>query len=163
MRYRGGEMSGLCSRLIKKVWIEVLLRIAQGSRFCIVDNKGLSNRFLSRYTKLQLHKTVVRTVVLYDCETWRLTHVLERSLEVFRKRNIKKNLWSCVWLWSSSLEKKVQLRTHILPHICLACGYISGAEFASATVQHRPEGVHGSLSRYCRDERSTVEIGRSCS
>jgi hypothetical protein len=44
------------------------------------------NRILSRATKIRLHKTLIRTVVTYGAETWKITTKEEQALLIFERK-----------------------------------------------------------------------------
>ena len=47
-------------------------------------------RSISENTKLRVYNTIIRPILLYGCETWALTKVLEKRLEVFENRILRK-------------------------------------------------------------------------
>ena len=75
---------------------EIGIRIGAGSRCSWALNDTLRSRMLSRATKTQIYTAIIRPVVLYGCETWRLTKESERRLEVF-ERSILRRIWGPVW------------------------------------------------------------------
>ena len=62
---------------------EVKIRIAAAARCSWALAKVLNSNILSRRTKVKAYTTIIRPVLTYGCETWRLTKDLERKLEVF--------------------------------------------------------------------------------
>ena len=62
---------------------EVKIRIGAASRASWAINTLLKSNVLSRSTKIQAYVTIIRPIVTYGCETWRLTKDLERRLTVF--------------------------------------------------------------------------------
>jgi len=46
----------------------------------------LYSKLLSKNIKINIYKTTILPVVLYECETWLLTLREERRLRVFEKR-----------------------------------------------------------------------------
>ena len=75
---------------------EIRLRIAAGSRCSWALDATFKSRMLSRATKTQIYTTISRPIVIYGCETWRLTKELERRLNVF-ERDILRRIWGPVW------------------------------------------------------------------
>jgi hypothetical protein len=43
----------------------------------------LSSNLLSKHVKIKIHRTIILPIVLYGCETWKLTSRQERKLRVF--------------------------------------------------------------------------------
>ena len=74
---------------------EVNLRIAAASRCAWSLNKTIKSRQLTKATKTLIYKTVIRPVLIYGCETWRLTKVLEQRLGVF-ERGVLRRIWGPV-------------------------------------------------------------------
>ena len=53
------------------------------------------SRRISRRTKIRLFKTLVKPVLMYGCETWKMTRTDARSIDVFRNRCLRRilNKW----------------------------------------------------------------------
>ena len=51
-----------------------------------------SSSLLIKYLKINIHRTIIFPVVLYECETWSLTLREERRLRVFENRVLMRNL-----------------------------------------------------------------------
>ena len=47
---------------------------------------------ISRKTKIQLFKTIVRAVLMYGCEAWKLTKTEEKKLDAFQYKCMKRIL-----------------------------------------------------------------------
>ena len=47
-------------------------------------------RSISVKTKLKIYNIIIRPILLYGCEAWALTKVLERKLEVFENKILRK-------------------------------------------------------------------------
>ena len=62
---------------------EVKIRIAAASRCSWAINDILRSNLISRATKLRAYTSIIRPIVVYGCETWRLTKQLESMLMVF--------------------------------------------------------------------------------
>ena len=75
---------------------EIRIRIAAGSRCSWALDATFKSRMLSKPTKTQTYTTIIRPIVIYGCETWRLTKELERRLNVF-ERGILRRIWGPVW------------------------------------------------------------------
>jgi hypothetical protein len=50
----------------------------------------LLSRLLSKNCKIRIYKTIILPVVLYGCETWRLTLREEHGLRVFENRVLRR-------------------------------------------------------------------------
>ena len=75
-----------------KVEEEIKTRIAAGSRCLWSMNSIFKSRNLSRKTKLMTYVTIIRPIVMYGGETWRLTKELERKLVVF-ENGVLRRIW----------------------------------------------------------------------
>jgi hypothetical protein len=49
----------------------------------------LSSRLLSKNVKIEVHKTIILTVVLYECETWTLA-LREEHRQVFENKVLRR-------------------------------------------------------------------------
>ena len=69
---------------------EIDARIGAASRcyFSLLDL--FKKRSISEKTKLRVYNTIIRPILLYGCETWALTRVLEKRLEVFENKILRK-------------------------------------------------------------------------
>jgi hypothetical protein len=68
------------------VSLEILRRIQTANRCFFGLRKHLQSSHLSRQTKFTIHKTLVRSVLLYGSETWVLTKREENQLLVFARK-----------------------------------------------------------------------------
>ena len=59
---------------------EISLRITAGNKSYWSLKSIFRSRSVSRQTKLQLYRTILRPIVTYACEAWVLTKALERKL-----------------------------------------------------------------------------------
>ena len=50
----------------------------------------LSSRLLSKNTKIQIHKTIIIYVILYECENWSLTLKGESGPKVFENKALRR-------------------------------------------------------------------------
>ena len=89
-KYLGSTVTSL-----NQVEEEIRLRIAAGARCSWALDTTLKSRMLSRTTKTQIYTTIIRPIVLYGFETWRLTKETEKRLNVF-ERNILRRIWGPV-------------------------------------------------------------------
>jgi len=65
---------------------EIQRRILAGSRTYYAAIGLLKSRLLSRATKIQLYKTLIRPVVTYGAETWTMTKKEEEALLIFERK-----------------------------------------------------------------------------
>ena len=69
---------------------EVSARMGAASR-CYYSLLNLfKRRAISQTTKLRVYNTVVRPILLYGCEVWGLTKTLEKKLEVFENKILRR-------------------------------------------------------------------------
>jgi hypothetical protein len=64
------------------------------------------NRNISRKTKTSLFKSLVLSVLLYGCETWKLTKGEERKLDIFQTKCLRK---ICKIRWQQHISNKLVL------------------------------------------------------
>jgi hypothetical protein len=62
---------------------EMQSRIAVGNRVYHANKKLLTNKLLSKNSKMSVHKTIIRPVVTYGSETWMMNNKHEEKLKVF--------------------------------------------------------------------------------
>ena len=48
-----------------------------------------SSRSISRRTKVRLYKTLVKPVLMYGCETWKINKCDEKKIDVFQRRCLR--------------------------------------------------------------------------
>lgn len=65
-------------------------RIQAGNRSYFSMRKMIQSKILSRKTKLAIYKTVIRPVVTYGCEVWRLTESEANKIAVFERKILRK-------------------------------------------------------------------------
>ena len=58
-------------------------------------NGTLKSRQISKTTKTNIYKTIIRPILIYGCETWRLTKILEHRIGVF-ERSLLRRIWGPV-------------------------------------------------------------------
>ena len=61
-----------------------------GNKAYYADRQLVNSSHISRNSKLQIYRTLVRPVVTYGSESWALTMEEERALEVFEKKILRK-------------------------------------------------------------------------
>jgi hypothetical protein len=65
-----------------------------GSKAYYANRQLVNSSLISRNSKLQIYRTLVRPVVTYGSESWTLTMEEERALAVFERKIVKENeLW----------------------------------------------------------------------
>jgi hypothetical protein len=71
---------------------EITERVAKGNKaFCANKTLFVSN-LVSRKSKLKLYWSVIRPIVVYDCETWVLKESFIHKLSVFEREILRKYL-----------------------------------------------------------------------
>ena len=65
-------------------------RIQTGNKAYYANLQMLKNKIISRRSKLQIHKTLIRPVVTYGAETWTLTAAEENALRRFERKVLRK-------------------------------------------------------------------------
>jgi hypothetical protein len=71
------------------VSLEIQRRIQTAKRSFFGLRKHLQSSHLSRQTKVTIHKTLIRPVLLYGSETWVLTKREENQLLVFERKVLR--------------------------------------------------------------------------
>ena len=69
---------------------EISNRILMANRAYFTNNKLLKSKLISRSTKIQIYKTLIRPVATYAAETWTLNISDENTLRIFERRIIRK-------------------------------------------------------------------------
>ncbi|XP_063914263.1 uncharacterized protein LOC135130772 [Zophobas morio] len=69
---------------------EIEERIAKANKSVGRLNRFLRSKNVTRRTKKQIYKTIVRPTVLYASETWTLTNEMEQKLEVWERKILRK-------------------------------------------------------------------------
>ena len=72
---------------------EIEARILSGNRYYYAYGKLMKSKALNRSSKLKIYKSLIRPVVTYGCEAWRLTNRDEQHLRIYERRILRKNLW----------------------------------------------------------------------
>jgi hypothetical protein len=65
-------------------------RIVMGNKAYYANRQLVNNSLISRNSKLQIYRTLVRPVVTYGSESWTLTAEEERALAVFERKILRK-------------------------------------------------------------------------
>jgi hypothetical protein len=68
---------------------EISRRILAGNRVYFANMKLLKSTQLSRYSKIQLYKTLIRPAVTYGAETWTMSAADENDLCVFEQKVVR--------------------------------------------------------------------------
>ena len=69
---------------------EIKERIAAGNRASFANQKTLHSKLMSKKTKMQLYKALVRPVVVYGSECWVLTENIKQKLLVFERKVLRR-------------------------------------------------------------------------
>ena len=70
--------------------IVIAKRIVKGNKAYYANAKLIKFKFLKRYTKMKIYKTVIRPVGTYSSETWTLTAKDENNLCIFGRQILRK-------------------------------------------------------------------------
>jgi hypothetical protein len=65
-------------------------RIMMGSKAYYANRQLVNSSIISRNSKSQIHRTLVRPVVTYGSESWTLTMEEERALAIFERKILRK-------------------------------------------------------------------------
>jgi hypothetical protein len=65
-------------------------RIQAGNKANFANNELFRNKLISRSTKMQIYRTILRPVVTYGSETWTLPTTEENSLRIFERKILRK-------------------------------------------------------------------------
>jgi hypothetical protein len=82
----------LCSILNvdNKMNIEIAERITKGNKAYYANEKLIKSKFLTKNTKMEIYKTMIRPVVTCSSETWTFTRKDENNLRIFESRILRK-------------------------------------------------------------------------
>ena len=70
--------------------VEVLARVAAGTRYAAALNRCFMAGWLSRSTKVEINTVIIRPAVLYGSETWRITNKMEHIQRGFENRILRR-------------------------------------------------------------------------
>ncbi|GFR95291.1 endonuclease-reverse transcriptase [Elysia marginata] len=75
-----------------------------------LNNLWLKDNKIKTATKIHLYKSLVKSILLYNCSTWALTHTEEEKLNAFHRKQLKKilNIKFPVKITNKSLYKNCQ-------------------------------------------------------
>jgi hypothetical protein len=68
---------------------EIQSRIAAGNRAYHANKKLLTNKLLSKNSKMSVYKTIIRPVVTYGSETWMMNITHEEKLKIFERKILR--------------------------------------------------------------------------
>ena len=83
-KYLGSIVNG--NNLIER---EIKERISLGNRAYYANQDLFKSKLLTRNSKLQTYKTLVRPAVTYACETWVLKENIKTKLRVFERKVLR--------------------------------------------------------------------------
>jgi len=69
-----------------KMNVEIAERIAKVNKAYYASAKLIKSKFLTKNTKIKIHKTIIRPVVTYSSVTWSLTAKDENNLRIFERQ-----------------------------------------------------------------------------
>jgi hypothetical protein len=70
--------------------VEIKARLAAGNRCYFSFLKLLKSSLVSRNTKKRICRSIIRPIVMYGAETWRLAANDRNSLEVWERKGLRK-------------------------------------------------------------------------
>lgn len=65
-------------------------RVVKARGVFLTSKKIWSSHRISRRTKVRLHKTLVKPVLMYGCETWKVNKCDEKKIDVFQSRCLRR-------------------------------------------------------------------------
>jgi hypothetical protein len=65
-------------------------RIQAGNKANFANNKLFKNKLISRSTKMQIYRSIIRPVVTYGSDTWTLPTAEENALRIFERKILRK-------------------------------------------------------------------------
>jgi hypothetical protein len=84
---------------------EILSRIAAGNRAYHANKKLLTNKLLSKNSKMSVYETIIRPVVTCGSETWMMNITHEEKLKIF-ERKILRSIYGPVQDKKQRMESK---------------------------------------------------------
>jgi hypothetical protein len=72
-----------------KIEEEIESRIAAGNRAYHTNKKLLTNKVLSKNSKMSVYKTIIRPVVTCGSETWMMNITYEEKLKIFERKILR--------------------------------------------------------------------------
>jgi len=70
--------------------IEIAERIAKGNKAYYATAKLIKSKFLKKNTKMKIHKTMIRPVLMNSSEAWTLTAKDDKNLCIFERQILRK-------------------------------------------------------------------------
>jgi hypothetical protein len=74
---------------INKIEEEIQSRIAAGNTAYHANKKLLTNKLLSKNSKMSVYKTIIRPVVTNGSETWMMNITHEEKLKIFERKILR--------------------------------------------------------------------------
>jgi hypothetical protein len=90
---KGWKISNICEQPYKKknsIQEEIKNRMKSVNACCHLVQNLSSNNLLLKNKKIKIYRTVIRSVVLYGCETWSLKLREGRRVMVFENRVLRR-------------------------------------------------------------------------
>jgi hypothetical protein len=72
-----------------KIEEKIQSRTAAGNRACHANKKLLTNKLLSKNSKMSVYKTIIRSVVTYGSETWMMNITYKEKLKIFERKILR--------------------------------------------------------------------------
>jgi hypothetical protein len=74
---------------------EIKTRIMAANRSYLGLQKHLKSQLLSRTSKIQLYKTLIRPVIMYGSECWTLSQLDQQMVDGFERKVLEKSMAQC--------------------------------------------------------------------
>jgi hypothetical protein len=68
--------------------------IVSGNKAYYANRSLFKSKLVCKESKLKIHRTIIRPVVAYGCETWVLKEAIRQTLSVFERKILRLNIWT---------------------------------------------------------------------
>ena len=108
MSIKNSKYGTYCTPADDKMNIEIAERTTKGNKAHCANAKRMKSEFLTKNTKKEIYKTMIRPVVRYLSETWALAAKDENSLRIFERQILRKIFGALntdiIWRIRNSME-----------------------------------------------------------
>ena len=122
---------------------EIVARISGASKCSWALNDLLRSKVLSRSSKIQVYRTLIRPVAVYACETWALTQEQERRLLVFENTILRRILGPTRDEATGEWRRRHNRELRDLTHLPLITSFVSSQRlrWAGHVARMPPDSV----------------------